>query len=274
MTFWDDSQITPIPADQVGAVEASDVATSTFSATLTDNWQSLVGIHGGLNAAIVARAITTVIDQPDQPLRSASVQFLSTAEPGRALVTAQPVKTGRSTSFGSGSMMQDDKLIVNVQTIQSKLRDGTDLHQIEPNHQPTPPDTERFIGVGDRVHFMNMDVRLDPRFPLMQAGDNAEIAAWLRPPDGELLDPLWLVMALDFMPPSVFTAVDTWVAGATLDYQVFIGDIDFNIAPDSWLYLHCRARYTTGGLGVEDATLWSPDARVVAVARQVRMFGK
>lgn len=277
MTFQTDSQITPLGTGIRDATERSEIAApsgSTYSATLSDNWQSLVGIHGGLNAAIVARAITTVIDQPEQPLRSASVQFLSTADPGEAIVTAKPVKVGRSTSFGAGSMTQDGKPIVNVQTIQSMRRDGTDLHQLEPEHQLNPPETERFLGVGDRVHFMNMDVRLDPRFPLMGASPNAEIAAWLQPPEGEVLDPLWMVMALDFMPPSVFTAVDTWVAGATLDYQVFVGDTDFELTPDSWLYLHCRARYTTGGLGVEDATLWDPTGQVIGVARQVRMFGK
>ena len=43
--------------------------------------------------------------------------------------------------------------------------------------------------------------------------------------------------------------------------------------PASYVYLSCRSPLSNEGFAVEDATMWAPDGRVLAVARQTRLAG-
>jgi hypothetical protein len=48
-------------------------------------------------------------------------------------------------------------------------------------------------------------VRLDPDVVPFGGGDEAWVAAWLRPLDGDAIDAAWLVAMCDVLPPAVFS---------------------------------------------------------------------
>ena len=46
-----------------------------------------------------------------------------------------------------------------------------------------------------------------------------------------------------------------------------------HLPPGEHVYLSCRSPLSSEGFAVEDATMWGPDGRVLAVARQTRLAG-
>jgi acyl-CoA thioesterase len=99
------------------------------------------------------------------------------------------------------------------------------------------------------------------------------VAAWLRPLAGEPIDAAWLVAMCDVLPPAVFSRTTGPVKAATLEYLVHLATGEPAVAAGDHVYLSCRSPLSGDGFAVEDATMWGPDGRVLAVARQTRLAG-
>ena len=123
------------------------------------------------------------------------------------------------------------------------------------------------------VHFQNAEVRLDPDVIPFGGGDEARVAAWLRPIAGEPIDAAWLVAMCDMLPPAVFTRTTGPVKAATIEYVVHLATGEPRLPAGDYVYLSCRSPLSREGFAVEDATMWGPDGAVLAVARQTRLAG-
>ena len=99
------------------------------------------------------------------------------------------------------------------------------------------------------------------------------VAAWLRPLDGEPIDAAWLVAMCDMLPPAVFSRTSGPVKAATIEYVVHLATGEPALPAGDHVYLSCRSPLSSDGFAVEDATMWGPDGRVLAVARQTRLAG-
>ncbi len=77
----------------------------------------------------------------------------------------------------------------------------------------------------------------------------------------------------DLLPPAVFSRTTGPVAAATIEYVVHLATDQPSVPPGEYVYLSCRSPLSNEGFAVEDATMWAPDGRVLAVARQTRLAG-
>ena len=77
----------------------------------------------------------------------------------------------------------------------------------------------------------------------------------------------------DLLPPAVFTRTTGPVPAATIEYVVHLATGEPSIPAGEYVYLSCRSPLSNEGFAVEDATMWAPDGRVLAVARQTRLAG-
>ena len=117
----------------------------------------------------------------------------------------------------------------------------------DPGHMP------RLASSGEVVHFQNADVRLDPDVVLFGDGEEARVAAWLRPLDGEMINPAWLVAMRDILPPAVFSRTSRPVKAATIEYIVHLATGEPSVPQDEYVYLACRSPLSTEGFAVADA---------------------
>jgi acyl-CoA thioesterase len=60
---------------------------------------------------------------------------------------------------------------------------------------------------------------------------------------------------------------------ATIEYVVRLATGQPCLPAGEHVYLSCHSPLSDEGLAVEDATMWAPDGRVLAVARQTRLAG-
>jgi hypothetical protein len=105
-----------------------------------------------------------------------------------------------------------------------------------------PGDAPRFGPPGGAGHFQNADVRLDPDVIPFGGGDEALVAAWLRPLAGEPIDAAWLVAMCDVLPPAVFSRTTGPVKAATLEYLVHLATGEPAVAAGDHVYLSCDHR--------------------------------
>jgi acyl-CoA thioesterase len=260
MSFADDTAVTR-------------VGPATFTAELHERWSSLVGIHGGYTAAIVVNAITASIDDPSRALRSFATQFASVPRPGPVDVEVAVERAGKSMTTTSARLLQEGRVLQVAHAASSTARPGLAYDDCVRPRGADPGDTPRFASSGGVGHFQNADVRLDPDVVPFAGGEEAWVAAWLRPLGDEPIDAAWLVTMCDLLPPAVFSRTTGPVGAATIEYVVHLATSEPSVPPGEYVYLSCRSPLANEGFAVEDATMWAPDGRVLAVARQTRLAG-
>jgi acyl-CoA thioesterase len=243
-----------------------------FAGELHEHWSSLVGIHGGYTAALVVNAISAVVDDPTRTLRSFATQFAAVPHPGPVDIEVAVERAGRSMTTTSARMLQDGTVLQVAHAASSAGRPGPSYDDYVRPRDADPGAAPLFTseGVG---HFQNLEVRLDPDIVMFGGGEQAALGAWLRPHDGEPIDAAWVVAMCDILPPAVFTRTTAPAKAATIEYVVHLNTGEPALSPGEHVYLSCRSPLSHEGFAVEDATMWAPDGRVLAVARQTRLAG-
>lgn len=244
-----------------------------FTAELHERWSSLVGIHGGYTAAIVANAMISAVDDPSRTLRSFATQFVSIPRPGPVELEVAVERTGTSMTTTTARLLQEGRVLQVAHAASSTTRPGLAYDDHVRPRDADPGDAPRFSSSDGVGHFQNADVRLDPDVVLFGGGHEAFVAAWLRPLEGEPIGAAWLVAMCDLLPPAVFSRTGGPVAAATIEYVVHLAAAEPWVPPGEYVYLSCRSPLSNEGFAVEDATMWAPDGRVLAVARQTRLAG-
>jgi acyl-CoA thioesterase len=94
------------------------------------------------------------------------------------------------------------------------------------------------------------------------------VAGWFRLRDGEPVDTLSLLVAVDAFPPTVFFAnlPIAWVPTLELTTHVRARP-----AP-GWLACSFATRFITGGFLEEDGEVWDATGRLVAQSRQLALL--
>ena len=249
------------------------VGPGRFTAELHERWSSLVGIHGGYTAAIVANAMTASVDDPSRALRSFATQFASVPRPGQVDIEVTVERTGKSMTTTSARVLQEGRVLQVAHAASSTTRPGLAYDDHVRPRDADPGDTPRFASPGGVGHFRNVDVRLDPDVVPFGGGDAAWVAAWIRPLEDEPIDAAWVVAMCDLLPPAVFSRTTAPVNAASIDYGVHLATGEPSVPSGEYVYLSCHSPLADEGFAVEDATMWAPDGRVLAVARQTRLAG-
>lgn len=249
------------------------VGSHGFTAELDERWSSLVGIHGGYTAAVVAKVMTAAVDDPARALRSFAAQFAAAPRPGPVEIAVHIERAGRSMTTTSARLLQDRRVLLVAHAVSSSPWPGLSYDEHVRPRDADPGDTPRFTAPEGVAHFRNADVRLDPDVIPFGGGDEAWVAAWLRPLDGEPIDAAWVVAMCDMLPPAVFSRTTGPVMAATIEYVVHLATGQPSLPSGEHVYLSCRSPLASEGFAVEDATMWGSDGRVLAVARQTRLAG-
>ena len=266
MTFIDDARVTALDA-------------TTYRATLSPSWRSMLDIHGGYVAALAARAIELCLDDPARPLRSYNAQFLRPAHPGDVTIHIDTVRSGRTAGFLRAIVTQDDKPVITTTAVAGAQRDGLTFSELPPPPgatTPPPPDAQPFIGGEPGHHFEQLELLFEPGLTMFGSHQRARVAGWLRPLDpAETITLPWVICATDFMPPSMVFRTDQAVQAATIDMAVQLvhSQPTTLVPPGTHVYAEAVCSISAEGYSVEDATFWAPDAQLLATSRQVRLAG-
>ena len=242
-----------------------------YAAAIAEGWEIAGNANGGYLLAIAARAVTVATGRPDPVTITA--HYLAPGHPGPATVTVDVLRAGgrHSTAFFT--------LAAEERTLLAGIATTTELHtdlgplrvDVAPPDLPPPaecvllepaePLPPPFVGMVEvRLHPDDAPFRGEP-------SGVARMRGWFRLRDGEPLDSIALVQAVDAFPPTSFNArlPVSWTPTVELTAHVR------RHACDGYLACAFSTRNIAGGYLETDGEIWDEGGSLVAQSRQLQL---
>jgi hypothetical protein len=246
---------------------------ATWTAAVAPGWDIGGRPHGGYLLALAARVALNVTGR-DHPL-SITAHYLRS--PAAAPVTARTrlLRAGRSTAVAAVDLEQDGQPIMATLTTTGRVP-GKGSPVFQGASAPVLPALDECLDVDRpdnpfRQHLHDfVDLRFDPGSVGWAFGTprrSGEIRGWARLRDGAEPDPLFVLLALDALPPTTFDFdLFGWVP--TVELTAMLRGAP---AP-GWLRVVMRSRLIDDGWLDEDVEVWDSADRLVAQARQLAAY--
>ncbi len=266
---------------------------STHEVLLRSEWNCPFLPHGGILAAIAARAMAAELDAPGQRLRSMTAMFTAQVSPGAAEVEVTVLRRSPAVSQLAAALrtVGEDAGLTALAAFGAK-RPGFEFTDLTPPPAPPPDSCRSFRApppavVCDRpsqpedIHFNFWD-QVEGRVVKGHAPwetyvpETSERVYWYRfdePPllgDGSL-DPLALVALCDTMPGAVAERMGpgqpAWFP-PSVDLSVHL----LGESRSEWVLARNRARHAGGGYASAEIELWDPGGALLAYGTQMMLF--
>jgi acyl-CoA thioesterase len=243
----------------------------TFTAEIAEGWEIAGNANGGYLLAIAARAVTVATGRPD-PV-TITGHFLAPGTRGPATVAVDIVRAGGRHSTAQFSLLAGDHTaLVGVATTTELHSDaGPTRVEVEPPDLPPPDECELLVPADPLPppFVGQVEIRLHPEDAVFRAGPSgsARMRGWFRLRDGEPLDSIALVQAVDAFPPTSFNAAlpVSWTPTVELTAHVR------RHTCDGWLACMFSTRNIAGGYLETDGEIWDSGGTLVAQSRQLQL---
>ncbi|MEU6114756.1 thioesterase family protein [Streptomyces sp. NPDC047117] len=251
-----------------------------YDAELSAGWTIIHAVNGGYLLALMGRALGDALPHPD-PM-TVTAHYLTASRPGPAVIRTEVVRTGRTMSTGTATLVQFEDDGSEVERLRVLAAYG-DLDALPDDVRttakpPAMPALAECFGAdaapggrpalpGSSAITARLDVRLDPAtcgWAIGAPSGNGEMRGWFGLADGRDADPLSLLLTVDALPPTAFEmGLKGWVPTVELTTH-----IRCRPAPGP-LRVSITTRNLAGGFLEEDAEVWDADDRLVAQSRQL-----
>ena len=149
----------------------------SFDCRLAEDWWVVAGPNGGYIAAILSRALLAAGGGDSRPLRSLTVHYLRAPSAGSARVEVDVERRGRTVSFASARLIQDERPCALALAVLADGREGLQLEHAAPP-EVAPP--EEIDAVSDRPDPPRVAQQLHFRPALSGEGARALTGGWMR----------------------------------------------------------------------------------------------
>jgi acyl-CoA thioesterase len=246
-----------------------------FAATIAPGWRAGRGPHGGYLAAMLLRALTAVVDDPERTPRSLTIHYTRAPDPGPIEIRTTVERAGRSLSTLSARMEQAGRTTALALAAFSVPWHAPNANEL-PIPELAPPDEERistpklFKGAPEFTHHLVMQPRVGA-VPFAGSGAPMRIGGWIGLPEERPVDALSLALFCDAWFPPSFIALDSPAISPTIDLTIHFRqsmsacDCD----PAALCLSVFDTRLLHDGLFEEDGVIWAPDGTVLAQSRQL-----
>ena len=262
----------PVPSRFALDTAVSPLGEGLYRAEIRPDWR-VERPNGGYVAAILLRAVTTELGEPERSPRSVTIHYLRPPGDGPAEVAVTVERAGRSMSAVSCRLSQGGKVLALALVAAGTSRHGFSLHEAPAPGVPDPEDCPLAPSPPFRV-------RLREQFEIRHAigpeaftdGDEAVTGGWLRLRDPEPTDPHVLVQAADAWIPAVFGVTAEHLGVPTVDLTVHLRQAVHPEDDDGWLLVRFRSRLAADGYLEEDGEIWDRSGRLLAHSRQLAVI--
>ena len=254
------------------ATAVTPVGDGTYSAAVLPGWDIAGNANGGYLLAVAARALINATGRPD-PV-TVTGHFLAPGTPGPVNIATDVIKVGKRFATGRATLHAVDRPLLTTLGTFGDLGEDHGALLVDGSPPDLPP-------VDECVHIVATDtfpppfmgqveLHIHPADVGFAAGERSGIArvrGWFQLLDGEHIDTVVLLCALDAFPPTIFNThlPVAWTPTVELTCHV-------RARPTSGP-LRCQftTRFVTGGFLEEDGEIWDVDGRLVAQSRQLAL---
>jgi acyl-coenzyme A thioesterase PaaI-like protein len=255
------------------ATAAIRVDDTTYDVGLDDGYAIGGPLNGGYLLAAVLRAVVDASPHP-HPV-STSAQFLRAPRPGPAQVILEPLKSGRTAAMCRATLVQEGERFIESLVTTATLSDDAPVYQDE---APSVPPLEECVRLPEPKpeSGMTLSARMDLRFDPPTIGwltgaptGRPESRAYFRLAEPQDPDPFVLALAVDALPPVVFSAgARGWAPTVELTWHLRA------LPAPGWLTVAGSGRLIRDGWFDEDVAVWDSAGRLVAQSRQLARLGR
>lgn len=253
------------------ATAVTRIRDGEYAAEIAPDWDILGNANGGYLLALAARAVTESTGRPDPVTITA--HFLAPGKPGPARVTVDVVRAGgRHTTSAFRLDAGERTLLVGVATT-TELHggDGPTLIDATPPDLPPPDQCVAWIPgnpmpppfVGQVRVFIHPE---DANFREAPSGI-ARMRGWFGLHDGEPLNSLALVVAVDALPPTIFNANLPIAWTPTVELTAHVR----RLPVEGLLACSFTTRHVAGGYLETDGEVWDASGAFLAQSRQLQL---
>ncbi len=248
-----------------------------YEATMSKDWWILRGPNGGYVAAVLLRALTEAVGDAVRAPRSLTIHYTAPPMAGPVVIATRLERVGRSLTFVSGRMHQDERLLaLGLGAFSAPWESDLEIrHARMPDvtaPDATPPMAAR--PGGD----LPMHARYEYRWALggapFSGAEAAELGGWIRFAEPRVVDAPAAAAIADAWPPTVMPVLtaSSRITGfptvdLTLHFRTRLPIV--GAAPGDWTLAVFRAREVREGFFEEDGELWSADGQLLAHSRQL-----
>jgi acyl-CoA thioesterase len=257
-------------ADATAVVPTSD---GVWSGRIAEGWDIVGNANGGYLLAFVARAIAAAAGRPD-PV-TITGHYLSPGKPGPATVTTDVVKTGRRFSTARATLEAGGRPVLTAVGTFGDLAPSDDDPELIRGAPPALPPPEDCVLIRSASPFPppfmdRVELRLHPDDANFRDGEPSgepRMRGWFRLRDGEPIDTVALLCAVDAFPPTAFNArlPIAWTPTVELTAHVRARPVP------GWLACSFSTRFVTSGFLEADGEVWDATGRLVAQSRQLAL---
>ncbi|MEU7894716.1 thioesterase family protein [Nonomuraea sp. NPDC049152] len=256
------------------ATQAIRVDEGVYDVCLDPGYSIGGPLNGGYLMAVLLRA--AVDASPHEHPVSTTTQFLRSPRPGPARVVVEQTKAGRTAAFARARLIQDD-----VPQLESLITTAT-LKDVEPIYAEESavemPAMEECVQLPDPKpeSGMTLNAQMDMRFDPPTIGwlqgrptGRPEARAYFRMAEPQDPDPYVLALAVDALPPVVFSAGQRgWAPTVDLTWHLRA------LPSPGWLTLLGSGRLVADGWFDEEVEVRDSAGRLVAQSRQLARVGR
>jgi hypothetical protein len=254
------------------ATAVSGAGDGRWQGEIRPGWDIAGNANGGYLLCIAARAAIAATGRPD-PV-TVTGHYLSPGKPGPVTVETRVVKEGKRFADAFAVLHAADRPLLSVLGTFGEL-DAADGPQRVDGGPPDLPPVEEcvFLEATDSFPppFMGrVEMHVHPQdagFATGKRSGEPRMTGWFRLRDGEPIDTVALLCALDAFPPTIFNADLPLAWTPTVELTAHVRA---RPAP-GWLRCRFTTRFITGGFLEEDGEIWDSEDRLVAQSRQLAL---
>lgn len=258
------------------ATQAIRVDETTYDVCLDTGYSIGGPLNGGYLVATVLRAVVDA--SPFEHPVSTGAHFLRTGRPGPARVRIEQVRAGRTTAVTRATLVQDDVACIDALVTTATLGPGGGPGEWAGGPEEAMPPIEDCVSLPDPRPESNMtlnaqtEMRHDPPSIGWLNGEptgRPESRAYFRMAEPQDPDPFVLALAVDALPPVVFSAGRRgWAPTVELTWHLRA------LPVPGWLTLIGRGRLIRDGWFDEDVEAWDAAGNLVAQSRQLARLAR
>ncbi|MFF0573498.1 thioesterase family protein [Streptosporangium saharense] len=256
------------------ATRAVRVDENTYDVHLDPGYAVGGPLNGGYLLAVLLRAVVDA--SPHEHPVTTSAQFLRVAPPGPARVRLEPLKSGKTVTMTRATLLQDDVPLIEALVTTATLNDVAPDWSDRPSAAIPPIEECLRLPVPDPSSGMTLSERTELAFDPPTVGwldgrptGRPEVRAYFRLTESKEPDPYVLAMAVDCLPPVIFSAgARGWAPTVDLTWHLRA------LPAPGWLTLLGSGRLIGDGWFDEEVEVWDSAGRLVAQSRQLARVGR
>jgi len=256
------------------ATRAIRVDENTYDVCLDDGFAVGGPLNGGYLLAVILRAVTDASPHP-HPV-STSAQFLRVVRPGPAVVALEQIKAGRTVAVTRATLIQDGTpQIETLVTTATLTGQAPEWSAAPPAAMPPIEECVELPQPGPESGMTlqsSMELRFDPPTVGWFTGKPSgrpEARAYFRLAEPHDPDPFVLALAVDALPPVVFSAGHRgWAPTVELTWHLRA------LPAPGWLTVYGSGRLIADGWFDEEVEVWDSAGTLVAQSRQLARVGR